>query len=236
MNRFLRARRGNRLKPHIFHSRYHVARQLTDAMTALARDPRLTGDTIVDFGCADAPYAPLFEPRYARYVRADLPGNPNADVELDENGRLPLADGSANAVLSSQVLEHVSDPRSYLHEAHRVLARDGVLVLSTHGFWRYHPDPVDYWRWTRDGLVVELERSGFEVLEMRGVLGRAATALQLLQDAAADALPRGVNRLPGLVMQPAIGALEWLRRDPAPTDAAVYVVLARRVDQPASES
>jgi SAM-dependent methyltransferase len=236
MSRYLRIRRGNRLEPHIFHSRYHVLRQLARVMGELARDPRVTGNTIVDFGCGDSPYAPLFQGRYAHYVRADLPGNPNAEIELDENGGLALPDGAANAVLSSQVLEHVNDPRHYLKEAHRLLSRDGLLIVSTHGFWRYHPDPVDYWRWTRDGLRVEVERAGFEVLQIHGVLGRAATVLQLLQDAAADAMPRAVRRLPGLVMQPAIGALEWLRRDPAPTDAAVYVVLAKRIDQPASES
>ncbi len=55
-------------------------------------------------------------------------------------------------MLSTQVLEHVTDPRLYLAECHRVLRPGGPLLLSTHGIMVYHPDPVDYWRWTGAGL------------------------------------------------------------------------------------
>ena len=66
-------------------------------------------------------------------------------------------------------------------------------------------------------------------LDKIGVLGRSATALQLLQDAMAEALPRGVSRIPGLIFQRLIGVIERTRRDPAPVDAAIYVIVARRV-------
>lgn len=218
--------RGNRLEPTVLSTRYHVLRQLADAMRELANDPRLGGELMVDFGSGSSPYAPLFAPKYARFVRADLPGNVDADIEI-EDGRIPLGDGVANAVLSSQVLEHVVDPRLYLAEARRVLRHDGWLVISTHGTWKYHPDPGDYWRWTRDGLLRELEVAGFRTVSVRSVLGRGATAIQLVQDAIADSLPRILRPVPGLLLQRVVGALER-RRDPqivAP-DAAVYVVLA----------
>jgi SAM-dependent methyltransferase len=227
--RFVEARRGDRLHPRPWNTRYHALKQLADAMREIAAHPLLTGEVIVDFGCADAPYQSLLAPRFAKYVRADLPGNPNVDVTIEENGRLPLADGSVHAVLSSQVLEHVADPRTYLAEARRVLAPGGMLAISTHGAWMYHPDPSDFWRWTRDGLRMELERAGFEPIHTRGVLGRGSTTIQLLQDSVADALPRGFRRLPGLVLQRVIGVLERVRVNPTPDDAAIYVVLARRV-------
>ena len=54
----------------------------------------------------------------ARFVRGDLE-------------RLPFAARSFDTVTSFQVIEHLADPRAYLEEIARVLAPDGVLLLST---------------------------------------------------------------------------------------------------------
>lgn len=226
--RYLARRRGDRLNPSILSSRYHVLRQLAAALEALVDEPAVApGGTLVDFGCGESPYAPIFARKFTRHLRADLPGNPHADVTMGADGTLPLEARSCDAVLSSQVLEHVSDPAAYLAEARRVLRPGGLLFLSTHGAWPYHPDPTDYWRWTRDGLLLELERAGFEPIAVRAVLGRAATAIQLLQDAVSAALPRPARPFVGFAVQPIIGVVERRRRDPAPADAAIYAVLAR---------
>lgn len=44
---------------------------------------------------------------------------------------LPFTGGSFDLVLSHSVIEHVADPLAYLKEARRVLARGGVMLLST---------------------------------------------------------------------------------------------------------
>lgn len=186
-----RPRRENRLYPARF-SRlyYHLAqlRQELENVIALDTSPIRDG-TLVDYGCGDKPYRALFAPLVREYIGADLAGNPQADLLLDARGCLPVASASADIVLSSQVLEHVPDPTLYLAECFRVLKPTGRLILSTHGMWRFHPDPTDYWRWTSAGLHKIARESGFHILRFRGIMGPPSYALQLLQDCAAPMLP-----------------------------------------------
>ncbi len=183
---------------------------------------------VVDYGCADVPYRHLFAAGVA-YTAVDLPGNPMATIEIAADGTLPLADGGADVVLSTQVLEHVADPQVYLAEAFRVLRPGGRLLLSTHGIMAYHPDPVDLWRWTCAGLREAVEQAGFQVLRFEGVMGLAATGLQLLQDAALAHLPRRARKPVALVMQ-SLAALADRIQDPAERryNALVFVLVAQK--------
>jgi len=90
---------------------------------------------------------------------------------------VPLQDSTADLLVSFQVLEHVEDVAWYCAEAKRLLASDGHLLLSTHGVWPYHPHPHDYRRWTREGLVLDLERNGFEVQSVQSIVGPGAWTL-----------------------------------------------------------
>lgn len=134
---------------------------------------------VLDYGCGRKPYAPLFR-RAAEYVGADFPDNPHADVHLDPAGRLPDV-GGFDAVISTQVLEHVPDVGIYLTEAHRVLeARKGKLMLTTHGIWEYHPAPRDLYRWTHEGLAHVIEAFGFETDAIEPVTTGSRAILQIV--------------------------------------------------------
>lgn len=167
----------------------YVVRRLEDLVRELGAARTPVGSRILDYGCASQPYRHLFGPGI-EYVGADLHGNPNADVLLLDNGSVPEPDSSFDVLLSTQVLEHVEDPDHYLAEAYRLLRPGGALVLTTHGLMYYHPDPVDYWRWTHEGLIKLVRSAGFEVEDAKGALGLSSAALQLLQDAAASRVPR----------------------------------------------
>jgi SAM-dependent methyltransferase len=213
-----------------WHRLAYINRALSERIERLARETDIPpGARILDYGCADMPYRDFF-PRDADYVPADLPGNPAAAVEIRADGSLPLEDAGFDLVLSTQVLEHVDDPELYLAECARVLRPGGRLVLSTHGIMPFHPDPVDYWRWTCAGLDRVVRDAGLRVERFEGVMGLAATGIQLVQDSIAFALPGAVRRFVfpaiALAMQSLIALVD--RLDRRRVDSLVFALVAVR--------
>jgi SAM-dependent methyltransferase len=227
-DRYLPQERGNRAAPDRFHPRYWGLTLLLRRLQAIVQTDILRpGETVLDYGCGNKPYEELFRKKFRRYIGADFAGNAAAQLVVGPHGELPLEPEAVDCVLSTQVLEHVDDPKLYLAEAYRVLRTQGSLVLSTHGTWRYHPDPADYWRWTIDGLRRVITDAGFDIWSTQSVLGMASCAVQLWQDATVDKLPRPGQRGYVWLLQSIIGLIER-RQSRLSTDAALYVVFAKK--------
>lgn len=164
---------SHRLTPPLWATDWLLLRGLAHTLRHMVAQTEVGWGDVVDFGCGAMPYRPLFEQAGARYVGADF--GPGAAIQITADGRLPLPDASADAVVSFQVLEHVADLNTYFAEIRRVLRDDGLLLLSTHGTWLYHPHPEDHRRWTRTGLVLDITTRGFETTEMHSLIGPLAT-------------------------------------------------------------
>jgi ArsR family transcriptional regulator len=61
--------------------------------------------------------------------RVEDAGLAEVELRLGEMTHLPVADGGVGCVVANMVLHHAADPLAVLHEMHRVLRPDGVLVL-----------------------------------------------------------------------------------------------------------
>jgi SAM-dependent methyltransferase len=207
--------------------RHHI-NVLPARLEELSRDLEVpAGGRVLDYGCADAPYGRFFSPG-TEFVGADLPGNPAATLDLNPDGTVPVEDGAFDAVLSTQVLEHVEDPGLYLSECFRVVRPGGRLLLSTHGVFMYHPDPDDYWRWTGAGLKRAVTAAGFEIERFEGIIGPLATGLQMTQDSVYWRLPRLLRPIFAFVMQSLIGLADRESPERRRLDAAIFAVVASR--------
>jgi SAM-dependent methyltransferase len=143
---------GERLEPRLASPTWAVraplARWLRTQAAELASGG--AGYSLLDVGCGDKPYEPLFAGA-SPYVGFDIPGNLSAELTGSIEA-IPAEDSSFDAVICIQVLEHVRDPAAAVRELHRVVKPGGRVLASTHGVFVYHPNPDDLWRWTHTGL------------------------------------------------------------------------------------
>jgi SAM-dependent methyltransferase len=118
---------------------------------------------VLDIGCGAKPYLPWIAPYAREYIGIDAAPGPYVD-QVVQGEKLPFEDGGFDLVLCTQVLEHVEDPAAVLSEIHRVLRPGGAALISTHGVFLFHPDPIeagaDYWRWTHAGLRKATSEAG----------------------------------------------------------------------------
>jgi SAM-dependent methyltransferase len=166
---------------HAFVAEAPLERRAILAFMTRAAASTAPGAGVLDAGAGQAPYRELFS--HTRYVTCDWehsphPGGRRADV-LAPLDRLPLDSGSFDAVLSTQVLEHVADPSAVLAELARVLVAGGRLWATVPFVGELHEEPFDFYRYTSYGLSRLLGEAGFEEIVVEPVGGYFSTLAQL---------------------------------------------------------
>jgi SAM-dependent methyltransferase len=225
-----------RVSPPIWQHDYHVLRWLYQILQIIVNKYLIKkSNVILDYGCGSSPYKDLFLPYFSKYIGVDIGENNNADILVSENEIIPLKDESVDAVVSTQVLEHVYDTGFYLTECCRLLNKNGLLILSTHGLWPYHPYPNDFHRWTREGLVKEVENYGFKCLKVYPVLGPFASTSQFTLLLIAEKLQSGkiLSKLFLFLISLIGNLLIWLEDKLFPptgkSDASLFVLCAKKI-------
>ena len=175
------------------------------------------------------PYREVIEPHVTKYLGVDLDINPKAEHHIGFDSKTTLPDNYADIVLSNQVLEHVDTPEGYLQEAWRILKPGGIAIITTHGYWFYHPTPNDYWRWTSAGLQKVIVKENFNINSFTGILGLTASGTQLFQDGILFKLPKVLRPLWSVIMQGHIWFFDKFHsQSQRDRDAALYVVIAQK--------
>jgi SAM-dependent methyltransferase len=143
-----------------------------------------TGTRVLDAGAGEAPYRELFahcDYRTTDWSSSVHPGAAQADIvaSLDD---LPVADGSFEIALLTQVLEHVVDPIAVLAELRRVLVPGGRLLLTVPFVGELHEEPWDFYRYTNHALSELLLRAGFAVVRVEPAGGYYTALGQVMRN------------------------------------------------------
>jgi len=219
----------------IFVNPFYFARSgLFDAMTELA--PRLSG-RLLDVGCGVKPYRMLF--KVDGYVGLDIDSNLSRQRGIADyfyDGKVfPFADASFDAILCSQVLEHVFNPDEFLGEIVRVLKPDGKLLLTVPFVWDEHEQPYDYARYSSFGLCALLERQGLKVIGHKKTGANASTLFQLMNAylfKVTQSLPRLLKSLMMVSVMASINLLGIIASCLLPSNPDLFldnVVLAEKI-------
>jgi SAM-dependent methyltransferase len=130
--------------------------------------------SVLDAGAGECQYRQFFFNKYYIAVDSGL-GDINWDyshLDLVCNlEKLPFKPNVYEAVICTQVLEHVKEPETVLKEILRVLKPNGILYLSAPQGWGVHQPPNDFFRFTRYGLQYLMEKAGFTILSIQPVGG-----------------------------------------------------------------
>lgn len=157
------------MKAYVLHFEASIASAVDGFAAALKPDSR-----VLDAGAGEGQYAGRFTAH--RYIGVDLGvgdaqwdyGRLHAVADLRA---LPFPDGQFAGALNIVTLEHVTDPQAVVTELARVLAPGGRLLLIVPHEWEVHQHPHDYFRYTRFGCRLLLERAGLTVESVRPVGG-----------------------------------------------------------------
>ena len=152
------------------HPRYLALRYLEQALSCTEQ---YASGQLLDIGCGRKPYKRFFAHRIASYVGVDMPASMHGGAAVDAYATalaLPFATSSVDAVLATEVIEHVPDPTEMVSEIARVLRPAGHVIVTAPLHEPLHELPFDYFRYTHLGLTHLLAAEGLEVvrIERRG--------------------------------------------------------------------
>lgn len=147
-----------------------------------------TQERVLDVGAGGSGYGRFFPNR----VTVDIDPRRNPDIVADAH-HLPFKDGEFGYVLCTEALEHLHSPHVAIAEMHRILQKNGLLILTTRFLFPIHDAPNDYFRFTKYGLRYLFK--DWDILELREEVSSKDTFAVLLQRLGFQSKMRGGKAL-----------------------------------------
>ena len=128
-----------------------------------------TGSSILDAGAGESIYKKFFS--HCNYKAIDLAVGESRwnYANLDYVGflhEMPIENEMFDAVLCTQVLEHLEWPRESVKEMHRVIKPGGKLYMTVPMAQNEHQVPYDFFRYTSYGLESICKHAGFNDIKI----------------------------------------------------------------------
>ena len=129
--------------------------------------------SILDVGAGNSPYRHLLDPTVSHYEGIDVQhagdfGYSNTEIQNFNGRQIPFDGASFDAVLCTEVLEHVEDPAELIAEIHRVMKPGASGMITVPWSARFHYIPHDYHRYTPTRLQHLFQRFASATVVPRG--------------------------------------------------------------------
>lgn len=167
---------------------YDTKKRLSVIFDELLAGENLKNKKLLDAGCGTGWFSAEAVKRGAKVTSMDVGQKLLKEVAKKCDSKrvvgsilkMPFKDNSFDYVVSSEVIEHVTDPDKALKELYRVLKPGGTLALTTpNKFWYFslkianalnlRPyQGLENWHWYGE-LKNKLKKLGFKIQEMYGI-------------------------------------------------------------------
>lgn len=138
--------------------RYAIEKFVEDSSAKLKN-----GSKVLDAGAGPCPYKMFFSKcKYESTDFKDKCGCLDFVCSLDN---IPRDSGTYDAVLCTEVLEHIEYPQKVVNEIYRILKNGGRIFLTTPQSWRIHQAPHNYFYFTKYGLNSLFRNAGFSKIK-----------------------------------------------------------------------
>jgi SAM-dependent methyltransferase len=153
---------------------------------------------LLDVGCGASPYRSLVDADVYVGVDHALPEDGAAPGRVvGDATALPVRGGAFDAILCTEVIEHVVDERHLAAELARVAEPGAALLLTSPFVHGPHELPRDFRRLTPLGLVSVLEGAGWQVGRMTAIGGPFVVTVDSAVRWADSTARRVARHLPG---------------------------------------
>lgn len=188
-----------------------LRRDLHDCLRRFFKQYMPPNAIVYDIGCGQKPFAVFLGGNVRKHIGVDLADGFYQPDQVDLIGTaydVPAPDGTADAVILSEVIEHLDLPLAAMREAHRLLKPGGLLFLSFPFLYPGHAPPRDYLRFTEFYLSKKIAGDYFELVDSNKLGGFwylvGMYSAMYLQD-----LDRGILKMTRLV-KVASAVMGWI--------------------------
>jgi ubiquinone/menaquinone biosynthesis C-methylase UbiE len=118
---------------------------------------------VLDVGCGQSPYKFLLNTSATKYFGVDIVDAEkfdynNANITPFNGVDIPFEANMFDALICTEVLEHVQHYQKLIDEMHRVMKPGAAGIVTIPWSARYHYAPYDYFRYTPSSLKTMFEK------------------------------------------------------------------------------
>ena len=137
---------------------------------------------VLDYGAGNSPYKKYVN--CDEYKTLDIVQNTkkNIDLIIKPNSKIPAKKNYFDFILLVDVISHIYDFDSVLKDCHRVLKKNGKILIFTPFMYRENETPNDYWRFTSFAIRKIINKNKYKNVKIKKIGNENFTIYSIIQE------------------------------------------------------